>query len=79
MKIKAAPGIKAPYHNRPKSYIPDDRFVEVEDSHYYRCMVNDGDLVEATDAEWDVQLKADTEADTAAIAADKKAKRPSNN
>lgn len=68
MQAKAKPGIKAPYHNRPKTYLPEDRFVEVEDSHYYRTMVKDGDLVEATEAEWAAQQKADAEAEAAALA-----------
>lgn len=72
--VKAAPGIKAPLAHKPKSYITDARFVEVEDSHYYRSMVNDGDLIAATDVEWATQQDADAKAEAAAVAADKKAK-----
>lgn len=74
MIVKALPGIKAPLHHRPKVYIPEGRFIEVEESHYYRSMVNDGDLVEASDAEWAAQQQADADAEAAAAAADKKAK-----
>jgi hypothetical protein len=74
LRVKAKPGIKAPLQHRPKIYIPDERFVEVEDSHYYRSMVSAGDLVEATDQEWAAQQEADAKAEAAAIAADKKAK-----
>jgi len=72
--VKAVKGIKAPLAHKPKSYIPDDRFMEVEDSHYYRSMVGDRDLVEATPDEWIAQQAEDAKAEAAAIAADKKAK-----
>lgn len=74
LRVKAAPGIKAPLAHKPKSYIDDTRFVEVEDSYYYRSMINDGDLIEATDDEWSAQQDADDKAEAEAISADKKAK-----
>lgn len=74
LRVKAAPGIKAPLAHKPKSYISDERIVEVEDSHYYRSMISDRDLIEATDDEWDAQQSADAKAEAEAIAADKKAK-----
>ena len=76
IKVKAKPGIKAPLHHRPKTHIPEHRFMEVEDSHYYRSMVKDGDLIEAKAEEWEAQQRAEAEAEAAAIAADKKAKAP---
>jgi hypothetical protein len=66
MQVKAKPGIKAPLHHRPKDYIPEDRFVQVEDSHYYQSMVRDGDLVEATPEQWAAQQQADAKAQAAA-------------
>lgn len=72
LRVKALPGIKAPLAHKPKSHIPADRYIEVEDSHYYSSMVRDGDLLQATDAQWAEQLAADAKAETDAIAADKK-------
>lgn len=72
-KVKAAPGIKAPLAHKPKSYITEDRIVEVEDSHYYTSMIKDGDLIVATDAEWSAQQAADAKAEADAIAAATKA------
>lgn len=72
LTVKAVKGIKAPLAHKPKSYIPDDRFMEVEDSHYYRSMLFDGDLTEATAEEWATQQAEDAKAEAAAIAADKK-------
>lgn len=71
LRVKASPGIKAPLLHKPKSYICAERFIEVEDSHYYRSMVGDGDLVEATDAQWAEQQSADAKA---LAATEKKAK-----
>lgn len=73
MKVRSAPGIKAPLAHKPKSYITEDRIVEVEDSHYYASMVGDGDLLLATDAEWSAQQAADAKAEADAIAAAAKA------
>ena len=72
--VKAKPGIKAPLLHKPKNYIPEDRFIAVEDSHYYRAMLSDGDLVEATEQEWAAQQEADALAEAEAIAAAEKAK-----
>lgn len=74
LKVKAAPGIKAPLEHKPKSYITSDRIVAVEDSHYYRSMINDGDLIKVSEDEWSAQQSADEKAEAAAISADKKAK-----
>ncbi|EAU55834.1 hypothetical protein [Mariprofundus ferrooxydans] len=62
LRVKAKKGIRAPLLHRPKHYIDDTRIIEVEDCHYYRAMINDGDLVIATDAEWKAQLAADKKA-----------------
>lgn len=72
-RVKAAPGIKAPLAHKPKSYITDDRIVEVEDSHYYSSMIGDGDLLVATDEEWAAQQVADAKAEADAIKAAKAA------
>lgn len=74
MKVKAAPGIKAPILGKPKEYITGDRIHDVPNEHYYRVMVNDGDLIEASDKEWEAQCAADEKAVTDAVAADKKAR-----
>ncbi len=47
MKVKAAPGLKCPRENDPRSYITDDAAVEVPDSTYYLRRVADGSLVAA--------------------------------
>lgn len=73
MKVKAVPGIKAPLLNKPGSFITPARIVEVEESHYYRSMVNDGDLIEATDKEWAAQQEADAKEEASAAAAAKAA------
>lgn len=72
LTVKAAPGIKAPLAHKPKSYITEDRIVEVEDSHYYTSMIKDGDLIKVTDAEWEAQQAADAKAEADAIAEAKK-------
>jgi len=72
--VKAAPGMKIPLAHSHKQSIPEGRIIQVEDSHYYRSMITDGDLIEATDDEWQEQQKADAIAEADAIAADKKAK-----
>lgn len=69
MKVKAQKGMKIPFHHRPQEYIPEDRFVDVGDEPYYRFIANDGDLTEATDAEWAAQLQADAKAQADAQAA----------
>ena len=74
LRVKAKPGIMAPLAHKPKSHIPSDRYIEVEDSHYYSSMVRDGDLETATDEQWAAQLAADAKAEAEAIAADKKAR-----
>lgn len=74
LRVRALPGIKAPLAHKPKTHIPDDRVIEVEDSHYYASMVRDGDLLIATDAEWAAQQTADSKAEADAIAAEKKAR-----
>lgn len=70
LRVRSAPGIKAPLLHKPKSYIAEACFVEVEDSHYYRSMINDGDLIEATDAEWTAQQDADAKVGAQFIAPD---------
>ena len=74
LRVKAVPGIKAPLAHKPKIHIPDDRFIEVEDNHYYRSMVRDDDLLEATDEQWAAQQAADAKMEADAIAVDKKAR-----
>jgi hypothetical protein len=74
MKVKSAPGIKVPVLGKPGQFIVETRIVEVPEEHYYRAMVNDGDLIEATDKEWEAQCAADEKALAEAVAADKKTK-----
>lgn len=73
-RVKAAPGLKIPLEHSHKSSIPAGRILEVEETHYYQAMLNDGDLIKATDEEWAAQQKADAKAEAEAIAADIKAK-----
>jgi hypothetical protein len=46
LNVQAAPGLKLPKEGSPRSYITEDEPVQVEDSHYYRKAIADGDLVE---------------------------------
>lgn len=74
LRVKAAPGMKIPLAHNHKDNIQAGRIIEVEESHYYRSMINDGDLLIATDAEWQAQQDADAKAEAEAIEADAKAK-----
>ena len=46
LTVIARTGIKVPMEGKPKSYILDSVAVEVQDSHYYRRRIDDGDLIE---------------------------------
>jgi hypothetical protein len=48
LHVKAAPGLKLPKEGYPRAYITDAEAVPVQDSHYYRKAIGDGDLVEVT-------------------------------
>jgi hypothetical protein len=58
IQVKAAAGIKIAKENEPRNHIPDDDFILVEDSHYYRKAIADGDI----------ELKADEPAKSGAKA-----------
>lgn len=46
LNVKAAPGLKLPKEGNPRAYITDAEAVPVQDSHYYRKAIAEGDLVE---------------------------------
>jgi hypothetical protein len=46
LNVKAAPGLQLPKEGAPRTYITDAEAVQVQDSHYYRKAIADGDLVE---------------------------------
>lgn len=46
MKVKSAPGTRCPMENAPKKHITDSVAVTVNDTAYYRRLVQDGSLVE---------------------------------
>lgn len=47
--VKAQPGEKCPREDNPRSYITDDaKGTPVEDSTYYRRLIDDGSLVIVT-------------------------------
>lgn len=46
LNVKAAPGLQLPKEGAPRTYITEAEAVAVEDSHYYRKAIADGDLVE---------------------------------
>lgn len=58
LNVKAAAGLKLPKEGAPRAYITDAEPVQVEDSHYYRKAIGDGDLVELTDADWSSYIAA---------------------
>jgi hypothetical protein len=74
LRVKAADGRKIPLEHNYKASIPAGRIVEVEETHYYKSMIGDGDLLVATNAEWAAQQDADAKAEADAVAADAKAK-----
>lgn len=55
MRVKAAPGIRFPREDKPRSYIEQES-VEVPETAYYLKALVDGDLV---DAAADTSAKAD--------------------
>lgn len=69
LHVKAAPGLKLPKEGAPTTYITDAEPVEVENVHYYRKAINDGDLVALTDDEWAAYLAARAKAESAVIKA----------
>lgn len=72
--VKVAQGLKIPLEHSHKDSIPADRIVQVEETHYYKSMITDGDLLLATAEEWAVQQAADAKLEEEAIAADAKVK-----
>lgn len=46
MKVQAAPGLKVPREDDPRTYITDAEPVEIEMTGYYVRRMADGDLVE---------------------------------
>ena len=51
MKVKASPGLRCPMEGAPRDYIPDDpEGVEVNDTAYYRRLIDDGSLQEVVAA-----------------------------
>lgn len=69
LHVKAAPGLKLPKEGAPYTYITDAEPVEVENVHYYRKAINDGDLVALSDDEWAAWLAARAKAESAAAKA----------
>lgn len=50
--VKGLPGQKMPKAGLPRTYITDAEPIAVEDCHYYRQAIKDGDLVELSATEW---------------------------
>lgn len=73
MIVKAAKGLKVPMEFKPRDYITDDAVFKVEDTAYYARRISDGDLLEASQEEWDTQEKARLAAEEATIKAAAKA------
>lgn len=48
MLLRAAPGLKVPREDDPRTYITDTASVELEMTAYYIRRVADGDLVEVS-------------------------------
>lgn len=46
MRVQAAPGLKVPREDNPRSYITDAEPVEIEMTGYYIRRMAEGDLVE---------------------------------
>lgn len=49
MKVTAAPGMQCPKEENPRSYITDNKAVEVPESAYYLRLIADGSLIPAPD------------------------------
>ena len=62
--VKAAPGTKMPKAGLPRTYINDADPVAVEDSHYYRRAIMDGDVIDVT-AEVEAEKATSTESASA--------------
>ena len=45
MRVKAIPGIKVPFEDKPRSYIDEFTEVDVVDTAYYQRRIADGDLI----------------------------------
>jgi hypothetical protein len=61
--VKGLPGQKMPMAGNPRTYITDAEAVAVEDSHYYRKAIADGDLVELSSEEWAAELAGRNQVD----------------
>ena len=64
--VKAPPGQKLPKAGFPRTYITDAEPIEVEDCHYYRKALADGDLVELSESDWAAHLAGRDKAEAAA-------------
>lgn len=69
LHVKAAPGLRLPKEGAPYTYITDAEPVEVENVHYYRKAINDGDLIALSDDEWATYLAARAKAEAGAVKA----------
>lgn len=78
MQVQAAPGLRVPMEDKPRTHITDTESVAVPDSAYYQRRLADGDLVLQQDeaaqaAEVAEPPAADAIVDPAAAPAGKKA------
>lgn len=53
MRVQAAPGLKVPREDDPRTYITDAEPVDIEMTGYYIRRMADGDLVEVAAAQPD--------------------------
>ena len=75
MQVQAAPGLRVPMEDKPRTHITDTESVAVPDSAYYQRRLADGDLVLQPDqpAELIEPPAPDAVVDPAAAQAGKKA------
>lgn len=50
MLVKSRPGTRTPIEGNPKKYITDTEPVEVDPTGYYKRLIEDGSLVDASAA-----------------------------
>ena len=58
MLVIAAKGLNVPLEENPKRYITDSEICLITDSAYYERRVTDGDLLLATEEDWQAQQDA---------------------
>lgn len=75
MIVKAAPGLTVPFEENPRRYITDDTFFNVAETAYYTRRLSDGDLIAATDEDWNAQEKAKLAAEALTVKAAEKAQK----